>query len=314
VRLYATCDLHGSDRCFRKFLNAADHYKADVILINGDITGKAIVPIVQDKKGTFVTEFLGGTEKAKNEKDLSKLQERISNVGYYPTVVTREELDVLEKDADKVTELFERLLIDRLREWVRLADEKLSGKPCKAFLMPGNDDIFAIDKIIEESKTLTNPAEKLVVLDGLYEMISTPWSNPTPWETPRECSEEELWVKIQALAQKVSNMSTAIFNFHVPPFDSTLDSAPKLDEQLRPTSGASGVLTEPVGSKSVRRAVEEYQPMLGFFGHIHESPGETKIGRTVCINPGSEYSTGLLRAFVIEIEDGAVARSFRVEG
>jgi hypothetical protein len=314
LRLYATCDLHGSNRCFRKFLNAAERYKADVILINGDITGKAVVPIVREKDGTYVTEFMGGKEKAKSEKDLVKLQEQIGNVGYYPTILTREELGVLENDPDKVTELFNKLLTQRVREWLRLADEKLASQQCKAFMMPGNDDIPEIDQVIDESKTLINPAEKLVVLGDKYEMISTSWANPTPWQTPRECSEEELFGKIQALASQVRNMRGAIFNFHVPPVDSTLDLAPELDKDMRPVIGAAGMVMKAAGSTAVRKAIEEYQPLLGFFGHIHESPGRVNIGRTVCINSGSEYSTGLLRAFVIEFDGENVTKAFRVEG
>ena len=314
LRLYATCDLHGSNRCFRKFLNAADRYKADVILINGDITGKAVVPIIQEKNGTYVTEFMGGKEKAKSEKDLVKLQERIGNVGYYPSILTSEELDALQNDPDKVTALFNKLLTDRLKEWLRLADEKLPAQQCKAFMMPGNDDIPEIDEVIAESKTLINPAEKLVVLRDEYEMISTSWANPTPWQTQRECSEEELFGRIQALASQVHNMRTAIFNFHVPPIDSTLDLAPELDKDLRPVIGAAGMVMKAAGSTAVRKAIEEYQPMLGFFGHIHESPGRVNIGRTVCINSGSEYSTGLLRAFVIDFDGENVAKAFRVEG
>jgi len=314
MRLYATCDLHGSDRCFRKFLNAADRYKAEVILINGDITGKAIVPIVKDNKGRYVAEFLGGTEKAKSEKDLANLQDRIRNVGYYWKVFSGDELQAIQQDEAKVRELFESLLKERVREWVRLADEKLAGQQVKAFMMPGNDDIPEIDPIIAESKTLVNPAEKLVTLDGQYEMISTSYANPTPWNTARECSEEELGKKIEALVAKVSNISTSIFNFHVPPYDSTLDLAPELDEELRPQSGPAGMHTKPVGSTAVRKAIEDHQPLLGFFGHIHESPGQIKIGRTVCINSGSEYSTGLLRAYVIDLAGDTVSNSFRVEG
>ena len=314
MRLYATCDLHGSNRCFKKFLNAADHYKADVILINGDITGKAVVPIVREKDGTYVTEFMGGKEKAKSEKDLLKLQEQIGNVGYYPSIMTREELDILQNDEDKVTELFTKLLTERVNEWLRLADDKLAAQQCKAFMMPGNDDIPEIDGVIAQSKTLINPGEKLVVLGDKYEMISTSWANPTPWHTPRECSEDELFGKIQALASQVRNMRTAIFNFHVPPADSTLDLAPELDDDLRPVIGAAGMVMKSAGSSAVRKAIEEYQPLLGFFGHIHESPGRVNIGRTICINSGSEYQTGLLRAFVIDFDGETVAKAFRVEG
>jgi len=314
MRLYATCDLHGSERCFRKFLNAADRYKANAILINGDITGKAIVPIVKDKKGHYVAQFLGGTEKAKSEKDLVNLQDRIRNVGYYSKIFSGDELEAIQQDEAKVTELFQSLLKERVREWVRLADEKLAGQQVKAFMMPGNDDIPEIDAIIAESKTLVNPAERLVTLDGQYEMISTSYANPTPWNTARECSEEQLLERLKTMVPKITNMSTAIFNFHVPPFDSTLDLAPELDKDLRPQSGPGGMHTKPVGSTAVRKAIEEYQPLLGFFGHIHESPGQVKIGRTVCINSGSEYSTGLLRAYVIDLTGDTVSNSFRVEG
>jgi len=314
MRLYATCDLHGSNRCFRKFLNAADRYRADAILINGDITGKAVVPVIREKDGTYITEFMGGKEKAKSEKDLQNLLERVGNVGYYPAILTGEELDALQQDETKVTALFTNLLKERVKEWVHLADEKLSGQNCKAFMMPGNDDIPEIDAIITESKKLINPAEKLVVLGDKYEMISTSWANPTPWQTPRECSEEDLFSRIKALAAQVHDMRTAIFNFHVPPIDSTLDSAPELDKDLRPVIGAAGMVMKSAGSTAVRKAIEEYQPLLGFFGHIHESPGRVNIGRTVCINSGSEYSTGLLRAFVIDFDGENVSKAFRVEG
>jgi len=60
------------------------------------------------------------------------------------------------------------------------------------------------------------------------------------------------------------------------------------------------------GSKSVRRAIEKYQPLLGLHGHIHESQSVAKIGKTTCINPGSEYGEGVLRGCIVILGDGKI--------
>jgi Icc-related predicted phosphoesterase len=61
-----------------------------------------------------------------------------------------------------------------------------------------------------------------------------------------------------------------------------------------------------VGSKAVRRAIETYQPILSLHGHIHESRGVATIGRTVCINPGSEYPDGVLRGAIVDFDRDGV--------
>ncbi|RLG63511.1 hypothetical protein DRO02_06455 [archaeon] len=67
------------------------------------------------------------------------------------------------------------------------------------------------------------------------------------------------------------------------------------------------------GSKSVRYVIEKYQPLVSLHGHIHESFGFCKIGRTYCVNPGSEYAEGILRAFLVEIDGKKVKRLQRIE-
>jgi hypothetical protein len=61
-----------------------------------------------------------------------------------------------------------------------------------------------------------------------------------------------------------------------------------------------------VGSKAVRAAIEKYQPLVGLHGHIHESRSAQKIGRTTCINPGSEYGEGILRGCLVTFAEGVI--------
>jgi Icc-related predicted phosphoesterase len=123
--------------------------------------------------------------------------------------------------------------------------------------------------------------------------------------------EEELARRIDEVVAQIpsSDLPTAIFNFHCPPYGSGLDLAPRLDETLKPVVIGGVVETIPVGSTAVRSAIERYQPQLGLHGHIHESRGAQRLGRTLCLNPGSEYQDGILRAAVIDFS-GPLVRNY----
>jgi Icc-related predicted phosphoesterase len=69
-----------------------------------------------------------------------------------------------------------------------------------------------------------------------------------------------------------------------------------------------GEVTGPVGSTAVRAAIEEHQPLLSLHGHIHESGGAVRIGRTLAINAGSEYGEGVLRGVLVTVGGGKVLR------
>jgi len=135
-------------------------------------------------------------------------------------------------------------------------------------------------------------------------MLSLGYSNITPWRCPRDISEEEIEEKITRLMGNVDRDSQLIYCIHVPPYDSGIDSAPELDENMKPKVGPGGqLMVMPVGSKAVRRSIEVYQPLLSLHGHIHEARGFSKIGKTMCFNPGSEYHEGILRGVLIQIEN-----------
>jgi Icc-related predicted phosphoesterase len=140
-----------------------------------------------------------------------------------------------------------------------------------------------------------------VRFDG-YTMVSLGYSNVTPFDSPRELEEDELYRRVEALAGEVDDLSRCIFNLHVPPYASQLDTAPALDEQLRVVTTAGQPKLVPVGSTAVRELIERFQPLVALHGHVHESRAATRIGRTLCINPGSDYHTGRISGVLVHLK------------
>lgn len=316
TRIYIASDLHAAEKAWRKFLNAikGNVYHADVALLAGDLTGKAIVPIIASGD-TYETELLGVRRRARGEQDLATLRRDIADVGFYSFVTSSEEADRLAGDEAGRDELLERLMTERVNEWMALATERLSGGSVPLYLIPGNDDEFTIDQALATPGHLpVNADGRVLDIPGGLQLLASGWSNNTPWNTPREESEEALYARLDALAQQVRDPRRAIFMIHVPPYDSGLDEAPLLDENLRPTISAGDVLRGPVGSTAVRRIIEAYQPLLSVHGHIHESGGERRIGETLAINPGSEANHGILRGYLIDIGKKGIELAQRVEG
>ena len=302
MKIFFACDVHGSEKTFMKFVNAGKFYKVDALILGGDLTGKMIVLIVEQPDGTRKANFLGSDVIVRNQTELLELEKNIRYTGYYPyhtSVAGKEELD---SNPSKVHDLFSQLMIESMRRWVKIAEERLKGSGIICFLMPGNDDRLEIDSVLKESDYIVNPEGIVVDLDESHEMISTGYTNVTPWKAPRDISEEELSARIESMASRVKNMHNSIFQFHCPPYGTNIDPAPKIDEKMRPSLNE----TVPAGSKAVRESIEKYQPLLGLHGHIHESKGVHRLGRTLCINPGSQYSEGILNGALLCIEHGRV--------
>jgi len=304
VRIFFASDVHGSEVCFKKFLNAGKVYQADATILGGDLTGKMIVPIVKQGAG-YVSEFSGRTWNISSDKEIDSLSKMIRDSGYYPYVTDEAEMEELNADKSRVDKLFSELMVETMRRWVNMADERLKGTNISCYITPGNDDRFAIDKVIEESQCVENPEGEVVLVKGEHEMISTGFSNPTPWKTPREITEEQLEKKIEEMTSKVKDMNKCIFNFHCPPYDTSIDSAPQLDENLKIVTKAGQMLMIPAGSVAVRNSIKRQQPLLGLHGHIHESKGAVKIGKTLCLNPGSEYNEGILRGVIVNLKNAS---------
>lgn len=314
MRIFYAVDIHGSEVCFRKFLNAGKFYEAEVLILGGDLTAKMVVPIVHRTNGKYEARLFDQLRVAESDKELQALEEQISANGFYPYRCTPRRLKHLAQDEQAQRELFSQLILDSVRRWVQFAEKRLAGSETKCYIMAGNDDDPAVLDVLSDARSIVNPEGKKMMLPDGREIISLGYSNRTPFDSPRELGEEELWHRIAEMAIQLDSPETSIFNFHCPPYDCGLDVAPKLTHDLDiVTSGGRPVMI-PVGSKAVRQAIEQYQPLLGLHGHVHESRGTTKIGRTLCINPGSEYAAGVLRGVIVDIDHDRVRHYQMVSG
>jgi Icc-related predicted phosphoesterase len=301
IRIFFVTDVHGSNLCYRKYLNALKAYKVDVGILLGDLTGKVLVPLVEKVGGGWETTLMGTHTQVDSSEELEKLKKTIELMGYYWVHQTPDEFQAYRDDPAKVDAMFKQLMLARLKEWIALADERLAGTSFKVYMAAGNDDHLEVDQVIEDSAAIVNCNNKNVMV-GDHEMITFAWTNPTPWNTPREKPDEELEPMLEELVAKVQDKKNAIFNFHAPPYGFALDLAPELTKDL--IQAADRKIH--VGSRAVAKMIEEYQPLLGLHGHIHESRGVQKIRRTTIINPGSEYSEGILKGVVVVLEKGKV--------
>ena len=294
TRLYFATDVHGSERTYKKFLNAGKFYEANVLVMGGDITGKMLIPIIDQGNGNYRATLQGEVEQISTQDELEKLEERLRTLGFYYKVMQEDEFKHLQQNESEVEELFHEQSRQRLTDWVDLAETRLGGTGIKLFVTGGNDDDPEVLQVIKEEKRDSFIAceGEAVMIDDIHPMVSVGYSTYTPWDTPREVSDEELGEMIEEMIAKVAEPEKSIFNFHDPPNDSTLDTCPKLDWDTDPPTPiveAGQIVMHGAGSKAVRKAIEKYQPLLGLHGHIHESQSVAKIGKTTCVKPGSEY-------------------------
>jgi uncharacterized protein len=299
-RIFYVTDLHGSEICWKKFLNAGAFYRADVVILGGDVTGKAMVPIVQKANGTYDASLQDHRQTLDTEAEVVEFEKRVMNRGYYPIRVSDEEYVAMQEDPELVDKRFKEVMLDGTARWIDMAEDKLAGTGIRAIACPANDDMFEIDDLLAHASLVeTGDEDHPIEIDG-FKIISMGWTNPTPWHTFREEPEEGIAKRIETALQHADDPSTTIFNFHAPPFGSKLDNAPALNDDL--TYKAGGQALGPVGSTSVRDAIAAYQPMLSLHGHIHESKGASRIGSTLALNPGSSYEEGILQAAIVNID------------
>lgn len=298
TRLVFATDLHGSETCFRKWINSARVFEADCLIMGGDLSGKSLVALVETAEGWRAEDG----SLARDDEELATLRKRLRARGSYDVLVDRDEHERLAGDAELRERLFRRRSAEVLRGWLELAEERLPDTGTPAFFMLGNDDEEDMLDGLGDDGALRYAENRVVELPGGYEMISFGYSTPTPWDTPRELEEEEMAARIAELAARVSEPARAVFNLHCPPRDTQLDQAPVLDEQLRPKLGAAGTITGSVGSAAVREAIESSAPLLGLHGHVHECPAFERLGPTFCVNAGSEYQDGVLRTAILDLQ------------
>ena len=302
LRIYFATDIHGSDRCFRKFLAAAKTYEADALILGGDIAGKGLVP-VRARNGTLTAKVRGETVSVSKDEE-ARLRAEINQLGFYSVIGDEAEVDRLESDPKEVDRLFRHEIVAQIKAWCQLAGERLDPS-VRCIITPGNDDPLEIDPVLKSAPRIECPEGELCDL-GPVLLASCGDVTPTPWNTEREYSEEELGRRLAKMMDAVPYGRKVVANFHNPPYSSGLDFAAELDDTLMPVLRGGRPSIIPVGSKAVREAIKRYQPAVGLHGHIHESKGAQKIGATVCLNPGSDYSADVLRGAIVDFaEDGS---------
>jgi uncharacterized protein len=307
TRVFFITDVHGSEVCFRKFLNAAKVYDANVLILGGDILGKAIIPIITRDGPKYTCNLFGNNLIMNTKEELNSTIKMIRDAGFYPFVGSEEEVSAMDEDRAKLNSTFEKLMIESVDAWMKLAYERLKGTSVKCFISPGNDDILAIDSHLRgDGEVVFNPEQKVVKIDDEHEMITLGYTNHTPWKSPREVDEEKLLSMIEAMCVQVKDMKNCLFNLHCPPIRTLLDQAPALDAEFKPITKGGEVQMIAAGSVATRHAIEKYQPLAGIHGHIHESKGMVKIDRTTCYNPGSDYNEGILKGLVLKLGDGKI--------
>ena len=297
TKLFFATDIHGSDICWSKFLNAGKFYEADVLILGGDMTGKAVVPFLHQGGKNYKVTLLEQPFEISNEDELQDMVKRVRSRGYYPYLTNPDEITELETNPDRVHQIFLQEVLKVVQQWMDLADKKLDGTDMKVYCCPGNDDMDEVDAIIRSSKRVVLAEGQVTPLDGVHEMIASGWSNRTPWDTHREEDEDQLKVRYEAMIRQIKDPRNAVYNIHVPPYKSGLDEAPELDKDLRPV--LAGQSLQPVGSTALREVIQTHQPLVSLHGHIHEGRGATRIGKTLCINPGSMYEQGTLLGAIV---------------
>lgn len=304
-RLFLAADLHGSEIVFRKFLAAATFYEADALLIGGDMTAKTMAPVVQQRDGRFRTRLSGAARENLSEAEVEPIEKAIGDSGQYVVRLSEEEYAALRADPSKVERLFTDRMIEQIGRWTQMAERHLAPLGIPLFWIGGNDDKPEALEHVVSTPTVRYVDETVARFDEDHEILGFGWTNPSPWRTPRELPEDQLEKRLGPLLDRVQDPARCIYLLHAPPYGTGLDIAPKLDASTDPprpvTQGGQQVLI-PVGSTSFRAAILETQPLLGLHGHIHETKNAAKLKRTVCVDPGSEYSSGTLRGAIVNLE------------
>jgi len=314
TRVFFVADLHGSGVCWRKFVNAAKVYRADVLLVGGDIAAKTLTPIFSGPDG-WTARVEGVRRSAANDTELERLEAGLRDAATVPFRTTRAEWAELEARPGALDAVFVRRACEELGRWLDWARPRLAGSGARLLLGLGNDDLTPMERVIEDDPVAELTDLEILRLDERHEMLTLPYSNPTPWATHRELPEEAIARQLDDGWAKLEDPANAVLNAHVPPFGAPLDLAPKLDASLTKVMSPGG---DPefvhVGSTAVRAALERHQPLLGLHGHIHESRGTTRFGRTLSMNCGSAYTEGALLGAVVDLGEGGVRSAVLTSG
>jgi len=313
LTIFYVADIHGSDVCFRKWLNAAGFYGADVLIIGGDLTGKVLLPIypASGRSEAWTATWKDRVHRLETRTEVDELIRLARTEGAYGYVTTADEIAEIGGSIERERAVFGRLKLEALESWLALADERLADRRTRAFLMAGNDDPPEIDALLAGARSLVDVQGATTELAPGIWMASRGESTPTPWHTPREVPDPALGDLVRDAVRDLPEGGTTIWNLHMPPYDTGVDRAPRLDDSLHVQYDGSGEpVMVPVGSRAIRDLIAEHQPTIALHGHIHEGRGRYRIGTTAGFNPGSQYQDGVLQGLLLRVSARKGLRDF----
>lgn len=195
------------------------------------------MPIIRDdgsfSLGSGVSKYvvnIFGDVKAVDGKDLDKVirELRGGRGGYYPFVTDKAGYEELASNRDRVRETFVKLMINALEEDLSKVVARYREAGVKLLIMPGNDDYPEIaDYVKKQASDVLIPIDEDVVEINGYYFLGFGYSTPTPWNTPREVSEEELRARVERLIRGIdqSRLNKLIMVIHDPPYNTLIDQA-----------------------------------------------------------------------------------------
>lgn len=304
TKIFFATDLHGSEPCFKKFLRAGTFYGADILFLGGDYGAKELVLFSNSEKGVDTFSGSGQHQHFASTDDFDRYVLWCKASG---RLMKRVDASVLQHIAPaSYHDLFDRTLNDTFATWAEMARDAFRRDGIPIYVIPGNDDSPRTDHYFTSEPFVFMHRRTAELRASLITLLGWGGSNPTPWHTPREYPEHQIRSELEQALKLRSHAGPMVLLAHPPPFGCGLDLVPEITKTLsyRLSFGSSAMV--PIGSSAVREFVEEHQPLIGLFGHVHEGRGYHMIGQTLCINPGSAFHTGRLLGCILSITDGRV--------
>lgn len=271
MKIFATSDIHGNKALIHRALEIARKEKVDALIIAGDIAPKGFYQLYKRGAGYVIRSAFPVREELLIKGDTFEIKRRLDRLGFVEQTGNRCGLSELQS---------------KQREKLREICQLLQTADVPIFLLIGNDDRISNsdwDKILEDSG-IGNLNSRTHIL-GAWRITGFQYVLPTPWNTNNELPEEELAVMLRGIERRVNERT--IFVTHSPPWN-ILD---------RLINGLSA------GSMSIRRLLEEKQPVFHIFGHIHEFFGCEKFGNTICCNVSCLWLDRILRGYIIDTDN-----------
>jgi len=294
MKLFYTTDLHGSERTFQKLLEAIrTRTEIDVFILGGDHAGKGFYP-KQPIEGGWCIHGPQQASVINSPEKLAIAEERAAFHGAYLVDLPPDESLNITAPYIVPAAAKHQAIIARAKDWAARLSQAAQESGKKIVITFGNTDPYTLDLVYQKPGLLvaTNSAVDLPNDWKLISVAEVPVKNKS--KTERGATEDEIRSRIRKLSGEAHGVNKTIWAIHCPPITTPIATRKK----------DKGVF----GSYGVFSKISKKGPPLSLHGHIHQpQKRQCRIGRTLCLNPGSRL--GRLDAAIITLEGGRVQRA-----